>query len=137
MPICREILVGRAGLEPATYGLKELTGPEDLRGVNPDLILHRSFVARRVLELASRRDPETAVEMGRTMRALASVVLASAEVRLAADVLKGGRFAAVKAVELAELLLAAEAPSGAAAFRDQPGGGFGEAALTRQKPSSR
>jgi hypothetical protein len=73
-------------------------GHEELRGVNPDLILHRSFIARRVLALASHRNPERAAEMGRTMRALASTLLASAEVRLAAEVLKGGRFAAGKAV---------------------------------------
>jgi hypothetical protein len=98
-------------LEARTFGLKGLIGAEELRVDHPDLILHRSFIARRVLELASHRDPETAAEMGRTMRALASIVLASAEVRLAAEVLKGGRFAAVKAVELAELLVVAkEAP---------------------------
>jgi hypothetical protein len=45
------------------------------------------------------------------MRALASIVLAADEVRLAREVLEGGRFAAVKAVELAERLLAAEAPA--------------------------
>jgi hypothetical protein len=48
--------------------------------------------------------------MAQAMRALASIVLASDEVRLAREVLEGGRFAAVKAVELAERLLAAEEP---------------------------
>jgi hypothetical protein len=99
--------VSRPGLEPGTYGLKGLTGAEELRGVNPDLILRGSLV-RRVLEFAARRDPETAAEMGSAMRALASSVLAAQEVRLACEVLKGGRFAGVKAVELAERLLAAE-----------------------------
>jgi hypothetical protein len=96
--------VGRAGLEPATYGLKELTVAEEVRGVNPDLILRGSLV-RRVLDFAARHDPATADEMMRAMRALASTVLAADEVRLAREVLEGGRFAAVKAVELAERLL--------------------------------
>jgi hypothetical protein len=46
------------------------------------------------------------------MRQLALVVLAADEVRLAREVLEGGRFALVKAVELAERLLAAEAAGG-------------------------
>jgi hypothetical protein len=46
------------------------------------------------------------------MRQLAVVVLAADEVRLAHEVLEGGRFALVKAVELAERLLAAEAAGG-------------------------
>jgi hypothetical protein len=98
------VSVGRAGLEPATYGLKGLAGAEELRGVNPDLILRGSLV-RRVLDLAARHDPATADEMMRAMRALASTVLAADEVRLAREVLEGGRFAGVKAVELAERLL--------------------------------
>ena len=101
--------VGRAGLEPATYGLKAADIPEELRGVNPILILRGSFI-RRVLQLAARHDPEAAEEMTFAMRALASTVLATDEVRLAREVLEGGRFAAVKAVELAERLLVAEAP---------------------------
>jgi hypothetical protein len=73
------------------------------------------------LELALHRDPEMAAELGRTMRALASIALASAEVRLAAEVLQGGRFAAVKAVELAELLVVAkEAPIAWQAFARDP-----------------
>ncbi|MGA7121461.1 MAG: hypothetical protein WBY94_15255 [Polyangiaceae bacterium] len=43
------------------------------------------------------------------MRALASTVLAADEVRLAREVLEGGRFAGVKAVELAERLLTSSA----------------------------
>jgi len=101
-------LVGRAGIEPATYGLKGLVGPEDLRGVNPDRILRGSFV-RRVLRLAARHDLAEAGELHLAMRQLAVVVLAADEVRLAREVLEGGRFAIVKAVELAERLLAAEA----------------------------
>jgi hypothetical protein len=100
--------VGRPGLEPGTYGLKGLTDAEQLRGVNPIWILRGSFV-RWVLQLAARHKPEEAAEMTRAMRALASMVLAADEVRLALEVLKGGRFAAVKAVELAERLFAAEA----------------------------
>jgi hypothetical protein len=49
--------------------------------------------------------------MVRAMRALASIVLAADEVRLAREVLEGGRFAAVKAVELAERFLSAEGTS--------------------------
>jgi hypothetical protein len=46
------------------------------------------------------------------MRQLAVVVLAADEVRLAREVLEGGRVAVVRAVELAERLLAAEATDG-------------------------
>jgi hypothetical protein len=80
----------------------------ELPALNPELILRGSF-ARRVLELAARRDPSTAAEMHQAMRELALAVLSVEEVRLAREVLAGGRFAAIKAVELAEHILAAAA----------------------------
>jgi hypothetical protein len=79
-------------------------GPEELRGVNRKWILRGSFV-RRVLHLAARHNPAEAGELHLAMRQLAVVVLAADEVRLAREVLEGGRFAIVKAVELAERLL--------------------------------
>jgi hypothetical protein len=72
--------VGRAGLEPATYGLKERSDHEQVRGVNPDLIPRGSFVTRRVLELAASRDPEV-IEAA---RALAAIVLAGEDVSFVA-----------------------------------------------------
>jgi hypothetical protein len=94
--------VGRPGLEPGTYGLKGLVGAEERRGVNPDRIPCGSFVARRVLELAASRDAEV-VEAA---RALAEIVLASDELRLARRIVEGGPFVVVNAVELAERVLA-------------------------------
>ena len=97
-----QIRVGRAGIEPATYGLKVLIDPEELRGFNPPRYPVGTFVARRVLELAASKDAGV-VEAA---RALAAIVLAGDEVRLARKVVEGGTFAVVHAVELAELVLA-------------------------------
>jgi hypothetical protein len=95
---------GRAGIKPPTYRLKELAGPQDVRGVNPN----RIFV-RRFLRLAARRDPAEAGELHLATRQLAVLVLAADEVRLAREVLEARRFVIVKGVELAKHLLAAEA----------------------------
>jgi hypothetical protein len=96
------LAVGRAGLEPATYGLKGHSDHEQVRGVNPDLILSGSFVARRVLELAASRDPEVVD----AAQALAAIVLAREEVRLARQIVDGGPLVVVHAVELAERIFA-------------------------------
>jgi hypothetical protein len=89
------------GLEPMTYGLKGHRGHEQIRGVRSDLIPSGSFVAQRVLELATRRDPEVL----EAARALASIVLAGDDVRLAEKIIEGGRFTAIHAVQLAERML--------------------------------
>jgi hypothetical protein len=86
--------------EPWTYGLRGRSGPEELRGVDPDLIPSGSFVARRVLELAASRDPAVL----EAARELAAIVLGRDEVRLARRVLEGGPFAVARAVDLAELV---------------------------------
>jgi hypothetical protein len=93
--------VGRPGLEPGTYGLKGRSEHEERRGVTPDLIPSGSFVARRVLELAAARDPG----MVEAARALAAMVLAGEDVRLARKIAEGGRLTITHAVELAERVL--------------------------------
>jgi hypothetical protein len=59
-------------------------------------------VARRVLELAASKDAAV-IEAA---RALAGIVLANDELRLARRILEGGPFVVVNAVELAERVLA-------------------------------
>jgi hypothetical protein len=94
--------VGRLGIEPRTYGLKGHGDHEQLHAVNPNLILRGSFMARQVLQLAARRDPEV-LEVAQR---LAAIVLGSDEVRLAKNVARSGPFAVVHAVELAEFVMA-------------------------------
>ena len=79
-----------------------LIDPEELRGFNPPRYLVGTYVARRVLELAASKDAGVL----EAARALAAIVLASDDVRLARKVVEGGTFAVVHAVELAELVLA-------------------------------
>ncbi len=93
--------VGRLGIEPRTYGLKEQGDHEHIHAFNPNLILPGSFVARRVLELASNRNTQV-LDMARV---LAAIVLAGDEVRLAHKVAEGGPSAIVHTVELAERML--------------------------------
>jgi len=66
------------------------------------LILHRSFIARQVLQLAARRDPEVLD----AAQKLAAIVLGDDEVRLAQNVARSDPFAVVHAVELAALVIA-------------------------------
>lgn len=95
--------VGRQGLEPWTYGLKALLGPES----SPTVETPRSQVAANpveVLRALAQGDADAARAGG---RALAERVLASDVVRLAVEVLRGGPFEDQRIAELCEVVLAA------------------------------
>jgi hypothetical protein len=74
-------MVGRAGLEPATYGLKAPGDPEGTRELNPGRNQIGTRLAVRVLTLAARRDPMALAEAIR----LAEHVLADGDGSAAAQ----------------------------------------------------
>ena len=54
--------MGRAGLEPATYGLKAPSDPKGTSPLNPGRNQIGTRLAVRVLTLAARRDPMALAE---------------------------------------------------------------------------
>lgn len=94
-------LVGRKGLEPLTYGLKEPSGPEQSQALGAD---HNPAITRAAigtLKALAKGDPEWSEHA----QQLAEFVLSAPAARLALAVLAGGEHAEARATELAELVL--------------------------------